>query len=278
LIEETQADECAPDVEESLVHVGAALVAEGQPAELVEPGEGALDHPPEAPQLLAGVDALARDPTANAPPAEGPAAVAGVKGLVRVELGGALPRGAPRAPDARDGIDQFLEDGTLVDVGGRDPQRQRDALPVDRHMPLAARLAAIGGIRAGLEPPLLAGTVAASTAARSQSIPLRAPSPSRMTWCNACQTPAWCHSRKRRQQVTPLPQPISCGSNSPGMPLRRTNRMPVSAARSGTRGRPPFRLGFSGGKSGSIAAHSVSETSGRVMPQAAQDSRHLPRF
>jgi hypothetical protein len=46
----------------------------------------------------------------------------------------------------------------------------------------------------------------------------------------------------RRQHVMPLPQPISWGSISQGMPLRRTKRMPVRAARSGTGGRPPFGL------------------------------------
>ena len=41
--------------------VGAPLVAHGQAAEAVEPGQGALDHPAVAAQPLAGVDALAGD-------------------------------------------------------------------------------------------------------------------------------------------------------------------------------------------------------------------------
>ncbi len=281
MVEESQADEGAAELEKSLVDVGAALVAEGQPPELGEPGESALGHPPMAPQLFAGLDPLAGDPAADAAAGQGLAAAARVVSLVGVQLTRPLARctpGPPDAPDAGDGIDQLLEDSAVVDIGRRNLQCERDALPLDREVPLGARLAAAGRIWAGVWPPFLAGTVAASTAARSQSIPLRAPSSSRMTRWNACQTPAWCHSRKRRQQVTPLPQPISWGSSSQGRPLRRTNRMPVRAARSGTRGRPPFGFGFSGGKNGSIAAQSVSETSGRAMPQAAQDSRHLPRF
>jgi hypothetical protein len=248
------------------VDVGATLVADGQAAELVEPGQGPLDHPAMASQLLARLDPLAGDPAADATASQSLATATGVVSLIGVKFVGPLARCTPGPPDAGDAIDQFLEDGAVVDIGRRDPQRQRDALPLDRDVPLGARFATISRIRAGLWPPLLAGTVAASTAARSQSIPLRAPSSSRMTRCNACQTPAWCQSRKRRQQVTPLPQPISWGSSSQGRPLRRTNRMPVSAARSGTRGRPPFGFGFSGGKSGSIAAHSLSETSRRAMP------------
>jgi hypothetical protein len=62
--------------------------------------------------------------------------------------------------------------------------------------------------------------------------------------------PAVAQSRSRRQQVIPLPQPISWGRYSQGMPVFSTNKIPVSAARSGTRGRPPFGLGGSGGSNG----------------------------
>jgi hypothetical protein len=60
--------------------------------------------------------------------------------------------------------------------------------------------------------------------------------------------------------VLPEPQPISFGSICHGTPLRKTNRMPVNAARSGTRGLPIVfhrrRGGF--GRSGSIRRHSAS--------------------
>jgi len=47
-----------------------------------------------------------------------------------------------------------------------------------------------------------------------------------MKW-SSCQIPHSCQSRSRRQQVMPEPHPISCGSISQGIPLRRTNTMPV---------------------------------------------------
>jgi hypothetical protein len=51
------------------------------------------------------------------------------------------------------------------------------------------------------------------------------------------------------------------------MPVRRTNRMPVSAARSETRGRPivlnRFRGGF--GSNGAIRAHRASSIRGLAM-------------
>jgi hypothetical protein len=79
--------------------------------------------------------------------------------------------------------------------------------------------------------------------------------------CSRSQIPALCQSRRRRQQVMPLPQPISRGSCSHGMPVESTNRVPVSTARLGMRGRPPVGLGPSAGKRGSITVQSSSPTS-----------------
>jgi hypothetical protein len=151
-------------------------------------------------------------------------------------------------------------------------------LAVGHNVALRARFAAIRRIRAGLVAPLFAGTLAESSAARSQSMPLRSPNSSRIAWCSARQTSACCQSRKRRQHVTPLPQPISRGSISHGMPLRSTKRMPASAARFGTRGRPPFGFGGSGGSNGSTIAHSSSVTKRSAMPQPMQVSHHRLRF
>src|SRR5829696_8860532 len=50
-------------------------------------------------------------------------------------------------------------------------------------------------------------------------------------------------------------------SISQGMPLFKTNKMPVRAARSSMRGLPPLGLGGSSGNSGSITSHSSSVTS-----------------
>jgi excisionase family DNA binding protein len=85
-------------------------------------------------------------------------------------------------------------------------------------------------------------------------------------YCGSPHAVLACHSSKRRQQVMALPQPISWGSISHGMPDLSTNRMPVSAARSGTRGRPPLGLGGSSGSSGSIVSQSSSVPSGLAMP------------
>jgi SAM-dependent methyltransferase len=71
--------------------------------------------------------------------------------------------------------------------------------------------------------------------------------------------------RRRQQEVMPDPQLISWGGISQGMPLLRTNRMPLRAARSSMRGLPPLGLGGSSGKRGSITSQSSSGTSSLAM-------------
>jgi hypothetical protein len=198
-----------------------------------------------------------------------------------------LVRSHTRAPawplDRLDGLDQVFEDQRVVDVGRREPDRQRDALAVDQDVALGAGLAAVGRIRADLlvrTTPLFAGTVDPSRLARDQSIVSAAPKRSSTARWSWCQTPACCQSRSRRQQVTPLPQPSSWGRYSQGSPVLSTNRMPVSAARSGMRGRPPLGLGGSGGNSGAITSQSASLTSGLAMsqPHYRQLNRLAARF
>jgi hypothetical protein len=129
-------------------------------------------------------------------------------------------------------------------------------------MALRARLAPVRRVRACRRAPFFAAIEALSREARLKSIPFWRPSRSRSACCRRSHTPAPCQSRRRRQQVMPEPQPISRGSNSHGVPERSTNRIPVSAARSDVRGRPPFNLAPSGGSSGAISAQRPSGRSG----------------
>jgi hypothetical protein len=152
-----------------------------------------------------------------------------------------------------------------VDVSGSADHTGRDARPLDHNMALRARLSLICRIRSGSLAPLLAGTLAESREVRSQSICSASPRRSKRTRCSFSHTPASCHSRKRRQQVTPLPQPMSLGSISQGMPLFSTKMMPVRTARSSMRGLPPSGLGGSSGNSGSTISQSSSLTNSLAM-------------
>ena len=85
---------------------------------------------------------------------------------------------------------------------------------------LGTRFAPVGRVRPSRSAPLLAATLALSSEARDQS---SCPAPCRRSssaWCSAAHTPACCQSRKRRQQLMPEPQPISCSRCSHGSPVR----------------------------------------------------------
>jgi uncharacterized membrane protein YgcG len=86
-------------------------------------------------------------------------------------------------------------------------------------------------------------------------------------WWSLRQTLASCHSFSRRQQVIPLPQPISGGRYCHGNPVMSTKRMPRNTSRFGRRGRPPRSFSGSGGSKGSMTAHSSSVINCFAMPQ-----------
>jgi len=164
--------------------------------------------------------------------------------------------------DRRNGVDQRDRCLRVVDVraGVRDGQRR--PLAIADNMPLRAIFAAIRGIGAGLFPPKSARTEQLSNATFDQSILSDRPNSSSSTRQSFSHTPAACQSRSRRQHVMPDPHPSSRGRYSQGQPVRSTNKMPISACRLATRGRPPLGLGRSGGSNGSIRSHNSSASSG----------------
>jgi hypothetical protein len=123
-------------------------------------------------------------------------------------------------------------------------RRKRQSIPINRLVSLRTSSTAVrrrGANRLANRPPFfapLARTVTESTLARLQSIKCARCNFAKRISCNFCQTPALCQSLKRLQHVMPDPHPISAGSISHGMPLLRTNKMPVRTARSDMGGRP----------------------------------------
>jgi hypothetical protein len=177
---------------------------------------------------------------------------------------------SPTAPawqaHGRNGVDCRFELLGVMDIGPRDSHCQWYAVTVNHDMPLRAQFATIRRILARVFPPG-AGTLGLSSDAHVQSIRPASCSRCRSVRCKRFHTPARCQSRKRRQQVIPLPQPNSCGSISHGMPDCKTKTMPVKAARSAVwRGRPPFGFRGSGGRSGAMISHSASLINGVLMP------------
>jgi len=255
------------------MNVLTPFVTNPQPPVLVQPGKGAFNHPTLAAQALFRFNTSSgnawHDPALAQLAPEGCRRV----GFVRMQFGWTTTRPTASASDRWNGIHHALGLGYFVDVRRGRFDRERGAAGVDHKMALRARFAAIRWIRPSARPLFGAGTVAASKTTRDQSSCSASCKRSSKTRWSCSQTPAACHSFKRRQQVMPLPQPISGGNISQGMPVLSTNRIPVRVARLPNRGRPPFGLGFSGGRSGSITNHKASSISGLGMPIACHRIR-----
>ncbi len=251
------------------MQIGAPLIADGEPAEAIEPGQRALHHPAMPAKPLTRLDTAPGNARDKAPLPAGGATARVIVALVGVQLVRA-PTGtatsAARLPERRDRVQRRFHEPRVVDVGRREPHGEGDASGVDHTMALRARFAAVRRIRPDVFAPLLAATLAESSQARDQSSLSASAKRCSSVWCRRSHTPACCQSRSRRQQVIPLPQPSSWGKSSQPMPLFRTNRMPVKAARSLMRGRPPLGLGDAGGSSGATTAHSSSLTRGLLIP------------
>lgn len=73
--------------------------------------------------------------------------------------------------------------------------------------------------------------------------------------------PAWCQARREWRQV--LPQPSSAGRSSQGMPVLRTNRMPVRLLRSSKGLRPGKRKRRAGGGGSKGCCHPTASCGGK---------------
>jgi hypothetical protein len=167
-------------------------------------------------QSLAGINHPASDAALDAVPAQVGTAVGKIAGFIGVELFRPAPRPASRAADGRDRFHDLFKEEAVVAVGSRELHGKRDAFSLDHKMALRARFAAMRRIRPGELAPLFAGMLALSSAARLQSIWSVSPRKLSSSWLDALPGSILpCHSFNLRQQVIPLPQPISLGSTVP---------------------------------------------------------------
>jgi len=255
-------DERTGERQEGVMDIRAPFVADLETTILMKPGEGPFNDPPVAAQPSVGVDLDPRD-SADDPtlPQARPAARI-VIGFVTMQLPGAPPPPTAGLFDRRNGIDHGFEEARFLAISAGRGDDQGEARLVGEQVVLGARFAPIDGVTPRFGSPFLARTLLASMTARSQAIWPVWPSRSSSARWRRSHTPACCQSRRRRQQVMPLPQPISCGKYSQGIPVLRTKMIPARQARSGMRGRPPLGFGGSGGNNGSRVAQRSSGTNG----------------
>lgn len=266
-------------MQESFVDLQLTLVTDSQPPEVVQPSQRALNYPAVPSQLFAALNPTSRNTRSDASFSQIVSTSSKVVPFIGVQLHWSLTStpSSPAQPfwflDRFDSIYNLDQHRAVMYIGARTDYRKRDPLSVDHNMALRARFSSIRRRRPGSLAPFLAGTLDESTEARVQSIFPASPNLSKSNWCNFSHTPVSCQSRRRRQQVIPLPQPISGGNISQGKPVLSTKMMPVRAARLGTRGRPPFGLDGSGGSSGSITCQSSSLTIGFAIPDSTGNGR-----
>jgi hypothetical protein len=256
--------------------VKSPLITNGQSAEVVEPSKRALHYPSVSSQLLAALDASSCNPRGDASFAKSLPVPLGVVPFVGMHLDRTKARSASAPVQRRNSIYHLLQHRGVCNVSPGAFYGKGYTSSADHKMALRAWFSLIRRVLACSLLPFftpLAGMVAESTQALDQPISPASLSLSSSSLCSFFHTPAACQSLRRRQQVIPEPQPISCGSISHCKPDLSTKMMPVSAARSGTRGRPPFGLGGSAGRSGSMISHSSSGTSGLLIPNYYRKSR-----
>lgn len=259
--------------------VVALFVADAKATLFEEPGEHALDNtamltqPTSMFRIAFGnqrLDAAITERLANLR--------FGVVSLVAEDSLRTATASATRLFNRRNRVNQRNGLLRIVDVRACMDQGQRRALSIGGHMPFRPVFPAVGGIGASLRPPKTARTEQLSKIALDQSISPANPSSSNSSRHTFSQTPAACQSRRRRQQVMPLPQPISCGRYSQPQPVLNTNKIPVSARRFSIGGRPPLGLGFVSGSSGSIRSHKSSVSSGLAISCSSLNFRNLARL
>jgi len=248
------------------MHRRQLVVTDLQAPRLADPGECALHDPADFAQAAAVRRPRLRQVVLD--PALFEALVISRCAVLPVSIQGLwlLPRAAAPSTNRRDVVHQVHRLERFVAVGPRDAQRQRGALAIDEQVPFGPFFPAIRGVFAGEYPPKTARKLWLSTQHLSQSMPFSCPTRWRRVCRSFFQTPRRCQCRSRRQQVTPEPQPISRGSISQGMPLRKTKTIPVRQARSSTGGRPRFP-GFAlcRGSKGAMASQRSSDTNGSAM-------------
>lgn len=138
--------------------VGAYLVADPEPLELVEPGECALDDPAGLPQAGAVGCSFPGDLRCDAAGPEKAAVLVVVVATVGEQPARPVPRPPADPADAGYRVQQRhqLSDVVTISAGQRDGER--GAVPVDDQVVLAARTGAVDRRRSGVSPPSRART------------------------------------------------------------------------------------------------------------------------
>jgi hypothetical protein len=113
------------------MEVGASLVADAESFELMQPGEGALDHPAHLAQSGAVGDAASGDQRSDAALPQEAAVLVEVVAPVGVQASGLAAGASAQAPDRRDGVKQGQELGDVMAVAAGERDGEWGSVPVN---------------------------------------------------------------------------------------------------------------------------------------------------
>lgn len=120
------------------MEIGTAFVAGAEPLELVEPGEGALDHPADLAQSGAVGDAPSGDHGFDAAFPQQAAVLVEVVAPVAVQTPGFAAWPSPSSPDRRDRVEQGQELGDVVSVAASERDGDWGSVAVDDQVVLGS--------------------------------------------------------------------------------------------------------------------------------------------
>lgn len=204
-------DQADGEAEKRFMDVVALFPADPQSAEAVEPGDRALDHIAEGSQTRSVFLASSGDHRADATLPEQASVLVVVVAAIREKCVGPVSGSADDAGHGRNLVEQGQELGDVVAGSAGQGRRERDALPLDDEVVLAARPCAVDRAGPAFGPRRAARTWEESITARDQSSFPAARSFFSSTRCSSSHTPASFHAARRRQHVIPEPKPNSCG-------------------------------------------------------------------
>jgi hypothetical protein len=127
------------------VEIGASFVSGAEPFELVQPGEGTLDHPAHLAQSGTAGDAASCDQRLDAAPPQQAAVPVEVVAPVGIQAPGPAAGAAPQSPNRRDGVQQRQELGDVVPVAAGERDGKRGSVAVDDQVVLGAGAGAVDG-------------------------------------------------------------------------------------------------------------------------------------
>src|SRR5215210_5196414 len=263
-------------MQECSKHLGMPLVADNQPAEVLQPSDGSFDFPasavaPEFSTVLGfdffvpavGTDQL--NPTSFQSSSQ---RIAVRRSIVNQPLR-ILTRTTTSGSRHGHLFERLFDQCTLVWRRRGKLDSERHTLAVCHHHKLCT-LSAFGLSDFGT--PFFAEANVPSAKTSCQSNWPASSSSDRNARQIESHTPASSHSRSRRQQV--VADGYSCGRSFHRAPLRSTQRIPSITSRSSIRRRPPCGDGFSFGNNRSIFNHCASVSSRLLTIEVPPSTAH----